>query len=43
MTVNVSVDTGRPRGLPRFVQKMVDNGWLPRFLSPATALAGSPR
>jgi membrane fusion protein (multidrug efflux system) len=43
MTVNVSVDTGRPRGLPRVVQKMVDDGWLPRFLEPRTALAGTRR
>jgi hypothetical protein len=37
------VDTGRARGLPRPVQKLVDNGWLPRFLSPASALADSAR
>ena len=43
MTVNVTVDTGRARGLPRVVQKLVDDGWLPRFLSPATALADAPR
>ena len=43
MTVSVSVDTGRPRGLPRTVQKLVDAGWLPRFLSPASALADSQR
>ena len=43
MTVTVTVDTGRPRGLPRVVQKMVDNGWLPRFLSPPSALAGNRR
>jgi membrane fusion protein (multidrug efflux system) len=43
MTVNVLVDTGRPRGLPRVVQKMVDDGWLPRFLEPRTALAGTRR
>jgi membrane fusion protein (multidrug efflux system) len=43
MTVTVSVDTGRPRGLPRVVQKMVDNGWLPRFLSPPSAIAGNRR
>jgi membrane fusion protein (multidrug efflux system) len=43
MTVNVSVDTGRPRGLPRVVQKMVDDGWLPRFLEPRTAIAGTRR
>ena len=43
MTVTVSVDTGRPRGLPRVVQKMVDDGWLPRFLEPRTALAGTRR
>jgi membrane fusion protein (multidrug efflux system) len=43
MTVNVTVDTGRPRGLPRTVQKLVDAGWLPRFLSPTPALADSQR
>ena len=43
MTVNVTVDIGRPRGLPRTVQKMVDNGWLPRFLVPASALASTRR
>lgn len=43
MTVTVSVDTGSPRGLPRTVQKLVDAGWLPRFLSPAPALADSQR
>jgi membrane fusion protein (multidrug efflux system) len=43
MTVTVSVDTGRPRGLPRTVQKMVDNGWLPHFLVPASALASTRR
>jgi hypothetical protein len=34
MTVTVAVDTGRPRGLPRMVQKLIDDGWLPRFLAP---------
>ncbi len=43
MTVSVAVDTGRPRGLPRVVQKLIDNGWLPRFLAPASALAGTRR
>jgi len=43
MTVTVAVDTGRPRGLQRAVQKMVDNGWLPRFLVPASALASTRR
>jgi membrane fusion protein (multidrug efflux system) len=43
MTVTVSVDTGRPRGLPRMVQKLIDDGWLPRFLSPESAVAGTPR
>jgi membrane fusion protein (multidrug efflux system) len=43
MTVTVTVDTGRPRGLPRVVQKLVDDGWLPRFLSPPSALAGNRR
>jgi len=43
MTVSVTVDTGRPRGLPRIVQRMVDDGWLPRFLVPASALASTHR
>jgi membrane fusion protein (multidrug efflux system) len=43
MTVTVTVDTGRPRGLPRVVQKMIDNGWLPRFLTPTSAFAGMHR
>ena len=43
MTVTVTVDTGRPRGLPRVVQKMVDEGWIPHFLVPASALASSRR
>jgi len=43
MTVSVAVDTGRPRGLPRSVQKLVDSGWLPRFLEPASAIAGNRR
>lgn len=43
MTVTVSVDTGRPRGLPRMVQKLIENGWLPRFLAPESAVAGIPR
>jgi membrane fusion protein (multidrug efflux system) len=43
MTVSVAVDTGRPRGLPRGVQKLVDSGWLPHFLEPASAIAGSRR
>lgn len=43
MTVTVAVDTGRPRGLPRLVQKLVDNGWLPRFLVPSSAIAGTRR
>jgi membrane fusion protein (multidrug efflux system) len=41
MTVTVTVDTGRSRGLPRSVQRLVDNGYLPRFLEPASALASS--
>jgi membrane fusion protein (multidrug efflux system) len=43
MTVTVAVDTGRPRGLPRMVQKLVDDGWLPRFLVPSSAIAGIGR
>jgi membrane fusion protein, multidrug efflux system len=40
MTVTVTVDTLRERGLPRSVQKMVDAGWLPHFLEPSPANAG---
>jgi membrane fusion protein, multidrug efflux system len=43
MTVTVKVDTGKPRGLPRTVQKMVDSGWLPKFLAPNAAVAGTSR
>ena len=43
MTVTVTVDTGRDRGLPRVVQRMVDRGYLPRFLEPAPAIAGANR
>src|SRR5512134_488391 len=39
MTVTVAVDTGRSRGLPRVVQRLIDRGYLPRFLEPAPALA----
>jgi membrane fusion protein (multidrug efflux system) len=39
MTVTVAVDTGRSRGLPRVVQRLIDKGYLPRFLQPAPALA----
>jgi len=39
MTVTVSVDTGRPRGLPRSVQRLINQGYLPRFLEPSAALA----
>jgi len=39
MTVTVTVDTGRERGLPRPVRRLVDKGWLPSFLEPRTALA----
>ncbi|MDQ3259306.1 MAG: HlyD family secretion protein [Pseudomonadota bacterium] len=41
MTVSVSVDTKRERGLPRSIQRLVDAGWLPRFLQPKPALAGN--
>jgi membrane fusion protein (multidrug efflux system) len=40
MTVTVSVDTGVSRGLPRTVQRLIDQGWLPRFLEPTHAVAG---
>jgi membrane fusion protein (multidrug efflux system) len=43
MTVTVAVDTGRPRGLPRRVQKLIDDGWLPRFLVPSSAIADTRR
>lgn len=39
MTVTVAVDTGHPRGLPRTVQRLIDRGYLPSFLRPATASA----
>ncbi len=41
MTVTVTVDTGHERGLPRVVQRMVDEGYLPRFLQPPAAMAGA--
>jgi membrane fusion protein (multidrug efflux system) len=40
MTVTVSVDTGVSRGLPGTVQRLVDQGWLPKFLEPTHAVAG---
>jgi len=43
MTVTVTVDTGHERGLPRPVQRLVDRGYLPRFLEPAPAIAGAQR
>jgi membrane fusion protein (multidrug efflux system) len=43
MTVTVTVDTGRSRGLPRVVQRLIDKGWLPRFLEPPAALAQQTR
>jgi membrane fusion protein, multidrug efflux system len=43
MTVTVAVDTGHPRGLPRTVRKLVDDGWLPRFLVPSSAIADTRR
>ncbi len=43
MTVSVIVDTGHERGLPRPVQRLVDRGYLPRFLQPAPAMAGADR
>jgi membrane fusion protein (multidrug efflux system) len=41
MTVTVGVDTGHERGLPRFVQRLIDKGYLPHFLEPSSALARS--
>lgn len=43
MTVSVTVDTGRERGLPRVVQRWVDKGYLPGFLQPGSAVARSDR
>jgi membrane fusion protein, multidrug efflux system len=43
MTVTVTVDTLRERGLPRSVQRLVDTGWLPHFLQPNFAQAGEVR
>jgi membrane fusion protein, multidrug efflux system len=43
MTVTVTIDTGHERGLPRPVQRLVDRGYLPRFLEPAPAIAGAQR
>lgn len=43
MTVAVAVDIGRSRGLPRMVQRLIDKGYLPRFLEPANALAHNER
>jgi membrane fusion protein (multidrug efflux system) len=43
MTVTVTIDTAHERGLPRVVQRMVDRGYLPRFLQPAPAIAGTDR
>lgn len=39
MTVTVRVDTGHPNGLPRTVRRLIDEGYLPRFLQPGAALA----
>jgi membrane fusion protein (multidrug efflux system) len=39
MTVTVTIDTGRERGLPRVVQRLIDKGYLPGFLQPSSALA----
>lgn len=41
MTVSVAVDTKRERGLPRSIQRLIDAGWLPRFVQPKPALAGN--
>jgi len=43
MTVTVAVDIGRSRGLPRTVQRLVDKGYLPRFLEPTPAFARSDK
>jgi membrane fusion protein (multidrug efflux system) len=41
MTVTVGVDTGVSRGLPRPIRRLVENGYLPEFLQPATKLAAA--
>ena len=41
MTVTVGVDTGVSRGLPRPIRKLVENGYLPRFLQPSPTLAAA--
>ncbi|MFO1319109.1 MAG: HlyD family secretion protein [Burkholderiales bacterium] len=41
MTVTVTVDTGHSNGLPRSVRRLIEEGWLPRFLQPSSALAGN--
>jgi membrane fusion protein (multidrug efflux system) len=43
MTVTVTVETGRSRGLPRPLQRLVAAGWLPRFLQPDPVLAHDAR
>jgi membrane fusion protein, multidrug efflux system len=43
MTVTVVVDTGRERGLPRTVQRLIDKGYLPRFLQPSNAHASGEK
>ena len=43
MTVTVGIDTGVSRGLPRPIRRLVENGYLPRFLQPATAIAATTR
>ena len=43
MTVTVTVDTLRERGLPRSVKNLVDAGWLPQFLEPKSAHAGAEK
>jgi membrane fusion protein (multidrug efflux system) len=39
LTVTVTVDTQRNRGLPQVVQRLIDSGFLPHFLEPAPAFA----
>jgi len=41
MTVTVGVETGVSRGLPRPIRKLVENGYLPRFLQPSPTLAAA--
>jgi len=41
--VPVRIKVEQPPGMPRAVRRLVEDGWLPRFLVPSSALAGTPR